>query len=235
MKPTHQTDRYTLYHGDCLDVLPTLEAGSVDAVISDPPYGVDWDTDYTRFTGGAFKSGNTYKKITNDKDPFNPAPFLNVGKVRILWGANCYANKLPSGSWLVWDKRYKNKTPALSDGEIGWVSEGHGTYIFSHFWDGFLRESERGEYYSATQKPVALWLWALGLIAHKIPKDATVIDPYMGGSGSVGLAALQMGYKFIGIEIDDHEYNKARQRIANAAGDFCPAPRDNERQMALFW
>ena len=74
----------TLYQGDCLEILPEIEA---DAVISDPPYGMDWDTDHTRFQTGPNGDGpgrlskQKHERIINDAEPFDPEPWLSWEKV----------------------------------------------------------------------------------------------------------------------------------------------------------
>ena len=95
----------TLYLGDCHEILPGV--GTVDAIVSDPPYGMKWDTDSTRFTGGAQKIGkgrSDWGDVAGDDVTFDPAPWLAYDEV-ILWGANHYASQLPVGTTLVWVKR----------------------------------------------------------------------------------------------------------------------------------
>ena len=92
----------TLYLADCLDVLPTL--GRVDAVITDPPYGMRLAA-----MSGAGRSKcavalDAYDVVGDDSD-FDPTPYLQFPKV-VLFGANHYAERLPCArKWLIWDKR----------------------------------------------------------------------------------------------------------------------------------
>lgn len=211
---------YQLFQGDCLEILPTLEAGSVDAMICDPPYGIDFDTDFRRFTGGVSRQRSAHARIINDDKPFDPSPFLSFPTV-ILFGANNFSNKLPQGSWLIWDKRQGEKPLMTSDGEAAWCNRGHGIYIYNHVWDGFLRGNEQGiARKHPTQKPVALMEWCIE--KYTKPGD-TILDPFM-GSGTTGVAALHTGRKFIGIEMDAGYFQIAQERIAKAtqmaAGEF---------------
>ncbi len=213
---------YKLIHGDCLEVMPTLE--SVDAVITDPPYGINFDTDYTRFTGGNSQSRNTYLKIANDDKPFDPSPFIGKQFTSVLFGANNYSDKLPQGSWLVWDKRQNGKPLMTSDGEVAWCSRGHGVYIYNHVWDGFLRGSEQGiDRFHPTQKPIKLMEW---IIEKYTKKGDTILDPFM-GSGTTGVACMRTGRNFIGIEINADYFAIAQRRIEEATYQpslFTPQP-----------
>jgi DNA modification methylase len=200
----------TLYHGDCRDIAPTLSG--IDAVISDPPYGCANNCDYTRFTGGLIPKGGTfYRSIKGDDQPFDPTPWLEYPKV-VLFGCQFYADKLPQGTVLVWNKRRPNQLGKfLSDAELAWMKGGKGCYLFNHIWNGFDRESERGKSLHPTQKPIALWDWVL--TRAKIHPGQTVLDPYM-GSGSLGLACVKRGINYIGIEIERDYFRIAQQRLA---------------------
>ncbi len=199
-------DDVLLYCGDCLDILPQLPDGRVDAVVTDPPYGIDWDTDYTRFTTGFDVKRTKHPPITGDRDPFDPTPLLRFPRA-VLWGANHYAERLPRGTWLIWDKRFANGQAFLADGEAAWMSGGHGLYIFTHTWQGCIRSEPRQH---PTQKPVALMGWSVERVG-----GATICDPFM-GSGTTGVAAVRLGRKFIGIEIERKYFDIAVQRIKDA-------------------
>ena len=203
---------YELHCGDCLEVLPRLR-GRIDAIVSDPPYGMGMDTDYTRFTGGIHDNRNHGAGIIGDDRPFDPRHLLHYPQV-ILFGMNHYPDKLPRGGAFVWLKKRESQIGQfLSDAEIAWVKGIQGVYVFPHIWHGFDRASERGEkVLHPTQKPVALMRWIIEQVTR--PGD-TVCDPYM-GSGSTGVAAILSGRNFIGIELDPTYYAIAEKRIANA-------------------
>jgi site-specific DNA-methyltransferase (adenine-specific) len=203
----------TLHLGDCLEVIRDLDVASISAVVTDPPYGIDSDTDYTRFTNGLSDHGH-FGKIIGDSEPFDPSPWLRFPKV-ILFGANCFCNRLPPGSFLVWCKKQSaNLGKFLGDCEVAWMKGGHGCYLFHHIWDGFNRESERNGTLHPTQKPVALLLWCIERL--KLAPGSTILDPYM-GSGTTGVAALRAGYNFIGIEQHEPYFRIAERRIAREA------------------
>lgn len=208
--------------GDCLDVLPTLEAGSVDAIVSDPPYGMGWRTDSSRFSGGGRNRGAgraDYGPIANDDRPFDPSPFLGFPKV-ILWGANHYARRLPVGTTLVWLKKGDHLFGTfLSDAEIGWQKGGHGVYCFRKTFTGSTRMKEcpnGGRAAHPTQKPVALMEWCLK--RPNLPEGATVLDPYM-GTGTTAMACMRLGLDFIGCEIEPKYHAIAERRIAAALAE----------------
>jgi DNA modification methylase len=205
----------TLYLGDCRDILPTL--GPVDAVVTDPPYGIALDTNNLRFSGGKGESARKRGKrqgpaggrpIANDAEPFDPAFLLALPGDKIIWGWNNYPDALPRGACLVWLKRNDEAFGSfLSDAELAWMSKGHGVYCRRDLSNAGIAN----ERVHPTQKPVGLMEWSLGFI----PKARTILDPYM-GSGSTGVACVQQGRAFVGIEIDPVYYAAACRRIEEA-------------------
>lgn len=157
----------------------------IDAIVTDPPYGIGHDTDYSRCRIRGTPTGKKYKPVHGDKTPFDPRPWLRY-PLAILFGANCFSWLLPRGTLLIWDKRWGDHPNFFSDGECAWMSKGHGLYIFKHPWNGATRASERGKHLHPTQKPVALMQWCLS----KTPAGAAVLDPYA-GSGPV-MAACEL-------------------------------------------
>jgi site-specific DNA-methyltransferase (adenine-specific) len=206
----------TLYLGDCLDVLPHLP--KVDAVITDPPYGMAWNTDSKRFTGGrrALGSGDgrdDWGAIHEDAQPFDPSPWLKFDKA-LMWGANHYGARLPVGTTLVWLKKDDHLFGTfLSDAEIGWQKGGYGVYAFRKQFPPPSRMAENDGLHPAhpTQKPIALMAWCI----ERLGRPATILDPYM-GSGTTGVAAMRAGLAFIGIEREPKYFEIACRRIDQA-------------------
>jgi len=182
-------------------------------VVTDPPYGIEHDTDYTRFTGGIHDSRNFDAPIEGDDEEFDPSHLLGYEEC-ILWGANCYSTHLPLGSWLVWDKRNDEGEKLMSDGEVAWQSGGHGVYIFEHTWNGFDRDSERGETLHPTQKPVALFGWCIS----RLRTDGPIFDPYCGSAPSI-IAAEQEGRTCYAMEIDPAYCAVILERCSEAGMD----------------
>lgn len=212
----------TLHNANCLDLIDTFPKDA--AILTDPPYGCRNNCNYTRFSGGLsqsrnhnYRTGKVWQGIPGDDKPFDPTPFLKWKKV-ILLGYQFFAQHLPLGTILVWNKkRDSGLGKFLSDVEIAWMRGGKGAYIFQHCWNGFDRESERGKTLHPTQKPVALMKWCLTKL--KLPPHSTIIDPYF-GSGSVGIAAVEMGHHFIGREIDPHYFSIGKERIEQAEANY---------------
>jgi site-specific DNA-methyltransferase (adenine-specific)/modification methylase len=196
-----------LHLGDSRTILPTL--GRVDAVVTDPPYGVG----FSHGGGGGCLARSTafaHIAITGDCEPFDPLPWLRFGQV-ILWGANHYASRLPpSPSWLVWDKRDGICSNDQADCEIAWTNFGSPARVMRHLWNGMLKASERGEIrVHPTQKPIELMAWCVGFTV------GTVLDPFM-GSGTTGVACARLGRRFIGVEIEPRYFDIACRRIEQA-------------------
>jgi site-specific DNA-methyltransferase (adenine-specific) len=194
---TSPDGRIRLINADCLAVLPTLERGSIDAVVTDPPYGCKNNCDYTRFTGG-LAPNHHHQGIYGDDHPFDPSPWIGFSRV-VLWGYQFFADKLPIGTTLIWNKKALNQLGTfLSDGELAWMKGGKGVYLFDHRWHGFDRESERGEKTKhPSQKPVALMQWCIERV--KAPAGGTILDPFA-GSCTTAIACIRTDRRCIAIE-----------------------------------
>ncbi len=201
----------TLYCCDCRDILPTL--GKVDAVVTDPPYGIGEH-------GGKFRDrkGGSHR-VLEKKDWDNAPPsletinlVLSVSNHHIIWGGNYFTDKLPvSRGWLYWDKRMGGD---FSDGELAWTSIDRTLKSFS------ICNKMAGKEHP-TQKPVELMRWCLEFV----PAASIIADPFM-GSGTTGVAAVQMGRSFIGIEKEPEYFDIACKRIEDAQrqGDMFVEP-----------
>ena len=189
----------TLYLGDCLEVMPTL--GRVDAVVTDPPYGIGYDGQ----KGG--RRGASYQREYEFKGWDHSAPDVKwiLRHTAIVWGGNYFG--LPaSGKWLVWDKM-QNFSGA--DCELAWTNISGSTKTFRMC---------RAQAYGAidkrhpTQKPLPLMEWCLGFL----PDARTILDPFM-GSGTTLVACQKLGRHGIGIEIDPEYFEIACRRVEEAA------------------
>jgi len=211
-----QIGNATLHHGDCLEILPTLSG--IDAIVSDPPYGINIEkmTGTSRNRWNMARRTNQYKMtVIGDDSPFDPAPFLKYDRV-IIFGGNHYASRLPESScWLIWDKRDGGTSDHQADCEMAWTNLKGPARLYSQKWRGMVRAGEEnvscgGFRVHPTQKPIALMMWCIQQL--KLPAGTVILDPFM-GSGTTGVAATRLGYKFIGIEIDANYFATARKRI----------------------
>lgn len=209
----------TLYLADCRDVLPSLALP--DAIIADPPYGMNLGA-ISGGVKGRFRKSNgqqTDYNIIGDDEPFDPAHLLVSPKV-ILWGANHYASRLPDArKWIVWDKRAGGTPDNQADVEVAWTNLPGPARMFTHLWRGMIRSGEenvsKGSYrVHPAQKPVALMSFCIAQCG--LQPGSSVCDPYM-GSGSTGVAHVRQGGVFVGIEIDPTHFETACRRIAEAA------------------
>lgn len=204
LNPYFREGDITIYHGDSTEVMSLCEVG---LIVTDPPYGIDFDTDYTRFTSGFGVEQTVHKQVYGDAKEFDPKFLMHVGDRQVIWGANCFSNKLPRGSWLIWDKRFKNGSAFLADAEVAWMSgENYGVYIYSVTQQGCIRPEKIDH---PTQKPVAVMEWCIV----KANTKGTICDPFM-GSGSTLVAAKNLGRKAIGIEIEEKYCEIAAKRLA---------------------
>ena len=214
----------TLYNADCKLILPTLTG--IDCVITDPPYGVDYE-------GGHFHSGNVNivrkrEKLQSDNE--DVYGWLIPLLIKATSGA-CYVfYAMDRGYWihkalldtdadihsvLIWHKtnatyaamnaQYKRRHEAIlyfkrKGGNLQWCGKSTESTLLE-----FPREPENE--YHPTQKPV-------GLIQHLIANHnaETVLDCMM-GSGTTGVACMKLGRRFVGIEIEKKYFDIACERI----------------------
>jgi DNA modification methylase len=199
----------TLYLGDCRDVLPML--GKVDAVVTDPPYGIAYKTHLANL--GAQEFG----EIANDRGELDLRPILALADSVFAFGANNYPEQLPyGGRWFCWDKRTIDGSADRMMGspfELAWSNKTSGfDKIARVLHGGVVNADGTGKRVHPTQKPIAVMRAAIEWAA---PNAQTILDPFM-GSGTTGVAAVQMGRRFIGIEREPKYFDIACRRIEEA-------------------
>jgi DNA modification methylase len=190
----------------------------VDAVVTDPPYGIGADKGKPVTRGSGFykvQLRNEYAD-TWDVAPADDALRLvaSAGRVAVIWGGNYFAHSLPtSRRWLVWDK--ENTMPTFSDCELAWTSlSGVAVKMFRYCGNG-LMAAESDSRVHPTQKPVALMVWCLGFV-----DGDTILDPFM-GSGTTGVACIRTGRRFIGIELEEKYCSIGRERMERELAQPC--------------
>ena len=168
----------TLYLGDCLEILPRL--GKVDAVVTDPPYGIDYGR------AGGFSASHGWgpwrENVAWDQErPPKPVfdALLACSREQIVWGGNYFTDYLPpSMRWLVWDKGQRDFS--LADCEFAWTSQQKAARIINYPRGAAVKDGKQ----HPTQKPLAVMEWCLS----HVPDAKTICDPFM-GSGPPALPA----------------------------------------------
>lgn len=201
-----------MIQGDCLEVMSAL--GRVDAVVTDPPYGIKYDAAAAaasgRRSGSGFARKGTYRQTDWDSETQEDAiaQAIAMADAAIVFGGNYYPLP-PSQCWLVWDKEVNGQ---FADCELAWSNLKKPVRLIRHMWNGGIRKDGEARTPHPTQKPVGVMRWCI----EHLPKDAsTIFDPFM-GSGTTGVAALQLGRKFIGIELDPEYFEIACARVTEA-------------------
>ena len=197
----------TLYLGDCAEVLSIIDR--VDAVITDPPYGINENSKKVASRGN-MAAPKDYGDFDWDKAP-PPDELIELirtkGKYQAFFGGN-YFTLPPTSCWLVWDKL--NGDNDFADCELAWTNWPKAVRRLQWRWNGMIRQGNEQRYHP-TQKPLEVMKWVIELC----PKSDTILDPFM-GSGTTGVAAIQMGRKFIGIEREPKYFDIACKRIQQA-------------------
>jgi len=182
---------FTLYHGDCLDIMPTLD--KVDAVITDPPYP-DYHQESYQFQDGLID-------------------FLNDFDCRqmVFW-SNKADFPLTYSAIHIWDKRIGGGA------QYERIFERNGHKLYSVFRNYVANSTVAAQYtgdvYTGhpSQKPIRL---LTNIVENYTKEGGIIFDPFM-GSGTTGVACAELGRKFIGIEIDEDYFEIAKKRIERA-------------------
>ncbi len=190
-------------HGDCMEYMREMPDNAFELAITDPPYGIGMD-------GGnvGYRGFNDFKKKDWDKQPPPKEYFKELMRVsvnQIVFGGN-YFELPPTRCFLVWDKGEGFYNRTYAEGELAWTSFNKNVKIFKY--DPLAKGDYRGKIHP-TQKPVALYKWLLKNYAKKGDK---ILDTHVGSASSL-IACHQMGFEYLGFEIDEEYYNKAKQRL----------------------
>lgn len=212
MKPYYERDGITIFHGDCLEILPTIKA---DVVVTDPPYGIDWDVP-------AYNGGRAHEGIQNDADTDARDAALAAldGLPAIVFGSPLIPAPSGTKQVLVW---VKPSDSGIFGSVGGWRRDWEAIYLLGP-WpalpaqrSGVIRsEGGMGRYLNGHPhaKPEAL----LAALIRSAP-PGVVLDPFM-GSGTTLVAAKLEGRKAIGIEIEERYCEIAAKRLAQGVLAF---------------
>lgn len=263
---------YELYNGDCLDVMNQLPPGSVDAIITDPPYGTtacSWDTvipfdlmwgaikrvlkprgavvlfgsqPFTGLLVASNANSFSHEWVWQKENGTNffmvsRAPFKVHENILVFYGGATYNPQHESGEAYTRPSGSKKREYLNTDAANGIITTNSGFR-----WPKSIQKinTERGIH--PTQKPVALMQYMVKTYTN--PGD-TVLD-FTCGSGSTGVASVELGRPFIGIDngICEKEGSEwygrpwvelAHHRIANVAGEFMTTKAEKERGTIPMW
>lgn len=232
--------------GDCMEILPML--GRFDAVITDPPYGINeaagknksrcsltgagkWKG--SKNTRGAGVPSTDFGYSEWDAQPLSGDLMklvLGSADIQIIFGGN-YFDLPPTSCFLVWDKA--NGTTDFADAELAWTNMPKAVRLKKWLWNGMLQQdmANKETRLHPTQKPVPVMTWCI----EQAGNPETILDPFA-GSGTTGVAAIQLGRKFTGIEKDAGYFDIACRRIeqAYAQGQLFTPERAKQTQDALL-
>jgi len=205
---------HRLVCGDALDPAAHDALGCKPVcILTDPPYGIGLDTDYTKLPIGSSDAElalsakrRSYRPMIGDDEPFDASTIVARyprAREQFWFGADYYRRTLSAndldGSYLVWDKRSETTDGVLGSGfELIWSRQPHKRDLLRHYWCGAIGAAEARKRMHPTQKPVAL----LAEILERWTKaGAVVLDPFA-GSGSTLIACENLGRRCYAIEID---------------------------------
>ena len=235
----YQLGRHRLMCGDSTDagsMAILMNGQKADMVFTDPPYGMNLDTDFssmlsrpnTDFANRKMKGGK-YESVIGDKQDFSPALIDTIfekfgyAKEIFVWGADYYAELVPdrnAGSWYVWDKR-QNETDSIDEAkamdkgygscfELCWSKNRHKRELVRIKWAGLfgMEKDDTKTRVHPTQKPAILAQWFL----ERFSKEGEVVADIYGGSGSTLIACEQLGRTCYMMELDPHYCDVIRKR-----------------------
>jgi len=207
----------TLYLGDCAEVLPTL--GQVDAVVTDPPYG-----EVNRESGGLRSLDKGVADIVDFDERWIASKFARLANSIYIWcgseQVSEYREVLVEAGMTtrlcIWEKT----NPSPMNGQYLWLSSietcifarRKGAVFNEHCASPVWRIATQPKEFHPTAKPILLMEVQIKASTND---GQVVLDPFM-GSGTTGVAAVQMGRKFIGIERESKYFDIACQRIETA-------------------
>lgn len=204
---------FGFYNMDCMEGMKQFPDKFFDLAIVDPPYGIGQDggrnktrtrlapaTNYKPFAGG--------DKKPPDEDYFTE--LFRVSKNQIIWGANHFISRFSKDSscWIVWDK---DNSGCFADCELAWTSFPSAVRKFKFRWNGMLQENMKNKEIRIhpTQKPVDLYSWLLNNYAK--PGDK-ILDTHVGSASSL-IACHNLGFEYVGFELDQFYFNAASERL----------------------
>ena len=225
----YQLGNHRLMCGDSTkeeDVAKLMNGVKADMVFTDPPYGMNLDTNYSKLPSHLKNGNRDYSKIIGDNEDFTPSlittifdNFNNCNEI-FIFGADYFAELLQdknNGSWLVWDKRVEEKFDRMigSAFELCWSKNKHKREIIRCNNTLYSGEQDAQNKVHPTQKPIKVITWILD----KYSKENDLIVDIYGGSGSTLIACEQLNRKCYMMELDPHYIDVIIQRWENFTGE----------------
>ncbi len=206
-----------LYNLDCMVAMAQIPDKYFQLAIIDPPYGIGESgrRNHTRSRLARARQYPTYygaDKSAPSKEFF--AELFRVSDNQIIFGANHFIDRIPfnSSCWIVWDK--ENGDSDFADCELAWSSFNTAVRKFRFKWQGMLQGDMRHKEIRIhpNQKPVKLYEW---LLTHYAKPGDKILDTHVGSASSL-IACYNLGFDFLGFEIDRFYFEQASQRIKEA-------------------
>ena len=202
---------FGFYNMDCMQGMKQFSDKYFDLAICDPPYGIN-SQDFSFGKGGGKYHNKEYMRFDDSEIP--PHEYFDelkrVAKLYIVFGGNYFLSEFETSKCvLVWDKGRRGMDYA--DCEIAITNLDDSSRIFNYLWNGFRQEDMKNKEkrIHPTQKPVALYKWILTNYAKAGDK---ILDTHVGSASSL-IACYDLGFDFVGFEIDGTYYNMAKARI----------------------
>ena len=199
------------YNMDCMEGMKEIPDKYFDLAIVDPPYGIGAGSKkfINRNTANEraekFYKDNDWDKTRPPKEYFEE--LFRVSKNQIIWGGNYFVDLLrPARCFIVWDKMTGDNSYA--DCELALTSIDGNAKLFKKLWLGAHAQDADGRFHP-TQKPIALYHWLLNNYAKEGDK---ILDTHVGSASSL-IACHDMGFEYLGFELDEDYYNMATERL----------------------
>ena len=200
------------------DVERLMDGKKADMVFTDPPYGMNLDTDYS----GMSDRSKKHDKVIGDDEPYDPTPLFDMFgycKEILLFGADYYLPRIPdwhNGCWLIWDKRVSENYDKVigSSYEVLWSKKPRRKEILRFEYVSWKSRMADGKKTHPTMKPVGL----LSKVITWLDKQGIVVDVFL-GSGSTLIASEKTGRRCFGVELDPKYIDVIVERYVDYTGN----------------
>lgn len=202
-----------VFNEDCMIGMARYPDKFFDLAIVDPPYGIKEDGRQNHTRGklakaADYRGSSRYDNETPDKKYFDE--LRRVSAFQVIWGGNYFIDYLPSTPcFIVWDKN--NGDNDFADCELAWTNFDSAVRKVKHTWNGMLQENmaQKEERIHPNHKPIRLYKWILTNYAQPGMK---ILDTHM-GSQSSRIAAFNMGFDYVGFELDKEYFEAGNKRF----------------------